>query len=93
MKSLLVLCLVFAPLRADDGATSPEPAEEARVSYDGAKLLKVTAPTEEKKEALQTLQDMEGEDVWFCTGQYLGPHCCRNGNPTAGAKITTSLFY
>jgi hypothetical protein len=67
MKSLLVLCLVFAPLRADGGTAAPEPADEARVSYDGAQLLKVTAPTEEKKEALQTLQDMEGKDIQFCT--------------------------
>ncbi|KDR21622.1 carboxypeptidase B-like [Zootermopsis nevadensis] len=65
MKSLLLLCFALAPLRADDGATSPEPADEARISYEGAQLLKVTAPSEEKEVALRTLQDMEGVDTWL----------------------------
>jgi hypothetical protein len=92
MKSLLVLCLVFTPLRSDDATTAPEPAEAARVSYDGVQLLKVTAPSEEKKEALKMLQDMEGKYVSFCTREHLGPHCCRNGGPTVGTKVTIILL-
>jgi hypothetical protein len=64
MKSLLVLCVLLAPLRADEGTATPDPAEEARVSYEGSQLLKVTAPTEEKKEALRKLQDIEGKDIY-----------------------------
>jgi hypothetical protein len=64
MKPLLVLCVLFAPLSADEGAVTPDPAQEARVSYEGSQLLKVTAPTEENKEALQKLQDMEGKDIY-----------------------------
>jgi hypothetical protein len=60
MKSLLVLCVFLAPLGADEGTATPE----ARVSYEGSQLLKVTAATEEQKEVLQKLQDMEGKDTW-----------------------------
>jgi hypothetical protein len=67
MKPLLVLCLLVASLRADEGTITPDLEEGSRVSYEGAQLLKVTAPKEENKEALQKLQDMEGKDVSFCT--------------------------
>lgn len=40
-------------------------AEDARVSYEGSQLLKVTARTEGQKEALHKLQDMEGVDTWL----------------------------
>jgi len=63
MKSLLVLYVLLAPLRAQDVA------QDARVSYEGSQLLKVTAHTEEQKEALHSLQDMEGKDALHCTGQ------------------------
>ena len=56
MLLFLALCLaVAAPLRALD----EEPVAELRISYQGAKLLKVTAPSEEKKEALKKLEDTD----------------------------------
>lgn len=64
MKPLLVLCVLFAPLHADEGTATPNPEQETRISYEGSQLLKVTARTEEKKEALQKLQDMEGKDIY-----------------------------
>jgi hypothetical protein len=64
MKSLLVLCVLLAPLGANEGTATPEPVQEARVSYEGSQLLKVTALTEEEKQSLQKLQDMEGKDIW-----------------------------
>lgn len=68
MKPLLVLCVLLAPLRAREEGITPGVAEDARVSYEGSQLLKVTASTEEQKEALQKLEDMEGEDILFCMG-------------------------
>jgi hypothetical protein len=69
MKPLLVLCVLLAPLRAHEGRITPDVAEDARVSYEGSQLLKVTARTEGQKEALHKLQDMEGKDLLYCTGQ------------------------
>jgi hypothetical protein len=80
MKSLLVLCVLFAPLGADEETTTPEPVQEARVSYEGSQLLKVSAATEEKKQALQKLLDIEGKQIcpygvsghYFCRGDWGG---------------------
>ena len=69
MKSLLVLYVLLAPLRAQEGRITHDVAQDARVSYEGSQLLKVTAHTEEQKEALHKLQDMEGKDALHYTGQ------------------------
>ena len=69
MKSLLVLYVLLAPLRAQEGRITHDVAQDARVSYEGSQLLKVTAHTEKQKEALHKLQDMEGKDALHCTGQ------------------------
>ncbi|KAJ9594113.1 hypothetical protein L9F63_014429 [Diploptera punctata] len=62
MLLIIALCLVLAaPLRA----LEEEPVSELRISYEGSKLLKVTAPSDEKKEALRTLEDTEGVEVWM----------------------------
>lgn len=64
-----MLYVLLAPLRAQDGSVTHGVAQDARVSYEGSQLLKVTAHTEEQKEALHTLQHMEGKDALHCTGQ------------------------
>jgi hypothetical protein len=69
MKPLLVLCVLLGPLHALEGRLTADVAEDARVSYEGSQLLKVTARTEEQKEALHKLQDMEGKDILYCTGR------------------------
>jgi hypothetical protein len=69
MKSLLVLYVLLAPLLAKEGRIAHDVAQDARVSYEGSQLLKVTAHTEEQREDLQKLQDMEGKDALHCTGQ------------------------
>jgi hypothetical protein len=69
MKSLLVLCVLLAPLRAQEGRSTHDVAKDARVSYEGSQLLKVTAHTEEQKETLHKLQDMEGKDALHYTCQ------------------------
>ena len=59
---LALFLVVAAPLHALE---EEQPAAELRISYEGAKLLKITAPSEEKKESLKTLEDTDGKYIFI----------------------------
>ena len=60
MLLFLALCLALAtPFHA----LEDEPVAELRISYEGSKLLKVTAPSEDKREALKKLESTDGKYI------------------------------